>query len=106
MIKLASRYYKGGNGDLQTAINKTVVGGTAYTIIVGNGGTKNANGGASSAFNITANGGSGATDSAAGANAGNGKGGIGGTSTSGSSGWVKITYKMPVMGYFDPRLKS
>ena len=101
---MASRYYKGGNGDLQVVTNKTVVGGTSYSIVVGSGGTKNANGGASSAFNITANGGRGATDYAAGANAGNGKGGIGGTA--GASGWVKITYKMPVMGYFDPRLKS
>lgn len=103
---MASRYYKGGNGDLQTVTNKAVVGGTAYTIVVGNGGTKNANGEASSAFNITADGGTGATDYSAGANAGNGKGGVGGTRTAGANGWVKITYKMPVMGYFDPRLKS
>lgn len=102
----SSRYYKGGNGDLQKATNKAVVGGTAYTIVVGKGGNKNATGGTSSAFNISAKGGTGATDYAAGANAGNGKGGVGGTSTAGASGWVKIIYKMPVMGYFDPRLKS
>lgn len=99
-------YYKGGNGDLQIATNKAVVGGTSYSIVVGKGGSKNATGGTSSAFNISAKGGTGATNYATGANAGNGKGGVGGTNTVGSNGWVKIIYKMPVMGYFYPRLKS
>ena len=98
-------YYKGGNGDLKTS-TKTVVPNTSYPIVVGKGGSKNKDGGNSSAFGVTATGGKGATDSSAGANSGNGKGGLGGTSSSGQDGYVKIVYKRQVLGYFEPRVKG
>lgn len=93
--------FNGGNGDKQIATVSVTPGNTYYISVGGGGNGSNShgngsNGGASSAFGITAAGGDAGTNSGgSGANAGNGQGGTGArppTTSKGNNGWVTVEW--------------